>query len=135
MADHSLSMGGSQYGTCRMIQEKLEIYLAGRIANQDLEVSSIFYPYVYETLLQASFAERAGSSEVAGHFSPAKCLGLLTDRLKAEFGSYASWVLESWNVSDSRQVGQVIFDLAAAGCLSLSGDETLEDFEKAGFWV
>lgn len=118
-----------------MNTKKLEDYLYIKLEHGELSESPLFYPYVYETLLQAAYAEKAMNPEQTQNFSPAKCLGLLTDRLKAEYGPFAQWVLANWKVHDSKQVGKVIFDLAEAGCLTLSGDEKQEDFEKAGLWV
>jgi len=116
------------------MHQPIQTFLAEKLSEGKLIAQPQFYLFLLKTLLEAGRLER-NENGTPIHYSPAKCLGLLTDKLRHEFGSYASWVLEGWQLKEAIQVGQAIFLLAEGGYLKLQGTETLEDFSKEGIWI
>jgi uncharacterized repeat protein (TIGR04138 family) len=96
-----------------------------------------FYTFLFDTIYRTSITEKAtaGMKDRSFHLSPEKICSLFSRRAQEAFGKFAGLVLEQWNVHSSRDVGNAVFKLAEYNCLTLSGTEILQDFERAGLDV
>ena len=96
-----------------------------------------FYSFLFDTIQQTSLAEKAaaGIENKPFHLSPEKICSLFSQRARQVFGRFGSLVMDEWGVHSSRDVGEAVFKLAEYKCLTLSGSETLQDFERAGLDV
>jgi len=93
-----------------------------------------FYAFLFDTIYRTSLTEKI-AAETKGkpfHLSPEKICSLFSKRTRKEFGRFFRLVLETWTVRSSADVGRAVLKMAEYKCLTLSGTETLEDFEKAG---
>ncbi len=96
-----------------------------------------FYAFLFDTIYSTSFAEKI-ATETKGkpfHLSPEKICSLFGRRARKEFGRFSGLVLETWRVRSSADVGRAVFKMVKHKCLTLSGTETLKDFERAGLDV
>jgi uncharacterized repeat protein (TIGR04138 family) len=64
------------------------------------------------------------------HLSGAELVAGVVRLARREFGSLAPAVFREWGVVESRDVGEMVFQLVRAGELSARPEDTMEDFVR-----
>jgi uncharacterized repeat protein (TIGR04138 family) len=111
-----------------------------------------FYTFLYQTILKQVHLERSihkkqiskgrkassnegdgvqGTSQKPHHMSPKKVCSLFSNQVSLEYGPWAPIVLEQWKITSALDIGKAVFLMVEHGYLTLSGAETLKDFEEA----
>lgn len=111
---------------------KLANFCVTLLEKGETEYPPALYSFLFETIYQAVLTEKIASGQAEKHFhlSPEKICVLFSRGVRKSFGRFAEIVLNDWNIRSSRDVGKAVFAMAEHGCLTLSGTEKLEDFER-----
>ncbi|NNM34734.1 MAG: hypothetical protein HKO53_16780 [Gemmatimonadetes bacterium] len=64
------------------------------------------------------------------HVSGQELVDGIREFAKGEFGPMAKHVLNTWGVRNTRDFGEIVFDLVAQGVLRKTEDDQIEDFEN-----
>lgn len=65
----------------------------------------------------------------SGHISGGELLEGIRDYALAEFGLMARTVFETWNIHETRDFGEIVFDLVERGEMRATENDCMEDFE------
>ena len=101
-----------------------------RIREQDPRFRREAYLFVVAALAHAVDAMPATRREdpERRHLHGREVLAAAVELARREFGPLAGTVFREWGVTDARDVGEIVFQLVAAGQLSAREQDRLEDF-------
>lgn len=85
------------------------------------------YLFVYQSIDTAQ--RRVGEKR---HVTPKELLEGFRALAEETFGPLALMVFRTWGLSDTRDVGQMVFDMVERGLMTKTEEDQLEDF--AGAW-
>ncbi|MBF0429736.1 MAG: hypothetical protein HQK83_00545 [Fibrobacteria bacterium] len=93
-----------------------------------------FYRFLYELITTTAFSEKLmlKGDVKEYHLSPKRICSLFGINIKQEFGIFSAFVLQTWGITTSKDIGVAIFKMAEYNTLKLSGTETIEEFISAG---
>jgi uncharacterized repeat protein (TIGR04138 family) len=63
-----------------------------------------------------------------GHVSGQELSEGVAHLAKREFGPTAKMVLENWGITETRDIGEIVFTLVSAGLLGKTEEDSIEDF-------
>ena len=103
-----------------------------RVREADGRFSREAYLFVVAALGHAveRLPPQRSADPVRRHLVGWEVIGAMIDLARIEFGPLAATVLTEWGVMRGHDVGEIVFQLVAAGQLSTQPDDCLEDFAR-----
>ena len=106
------------------MEEKKDFY---KIAEEIYEKEPRYKPDSYEFVMQAlHFTQR--KLKRVGHVSGKELSEGVRDFAVELYGPMAKTVLSHWGINKTEDIGTIVFNMIAAGLLSKSDGDTLDDF-------
>jgi uncharacterized repeat protein (TIGR04138 family) len=101
------------------------------ILAEDARYAVEAYELVVDALREAARRRRkSGRGPKVARLDAAGLLDAVREFALDEYGPMTFTLLESWNLRACRDIGEVVFNLARRGVVSLESGDRVEDFEK-----
>jgi len=115
------------------MNEKSLTEIVGEIIRRDERYAGDAYIFLFESLDFLHAKLRNDHRQTAGllrHVTAAELAQAICDNARREFGPLAHFVFATWGVHDSSCIGDMVYNLIAAGKLAASESDKRSDFDN-----
>lgn len=100
-----------------------------RAMARDSRYAADAYTFLRDSLDYTIRGSQKARIKESGHVTGAELCRGLRDHALEQFGPMVPTILETWGIRSTRDIGEMVFNLIAAGAFSKSDTDTLDDFE------